>query len=362
MWGDFSNLRSFIALTNVIAIAASQATFALAICLRGLAPMVAAEPLNQHSRLGGAAAFTDASGSQTSSSAALTLGTRPQITSVSPATQTTNYLIQGQAVTLSVAASPNDVTDPLSYEWQLNGTNLVGWIGSTYIVPPAWGAEGRYSVMVTNSVGTTNAGPWWVRAALPGMVAVWGDDSLGACDRPASLTNVAAIAVGGQHCVVAGDDGSVLAWGANNAGQTTVPGGLSGVVAVAAGASHSLALTSGGAVVAWGDNTYGQTNGPSAACGKVCAISAAANQSLALGSNGLVTAWGQTYAPVPQACPTSRPSRPERPSPWPSPPVEPSWPGARTAAARPTFPPAWPTWLRLPPAVPMLWPSAATAG
>lgn len=56
--------------------------------------------------------------------------------------------------------------------------------------------------------------------------------------------------------------GTVVAWGDNIDGQTTVPSGLSNVVAIAAGGEHSLALTADGRVVAWGYNSYGQTTVP----------------------------------------------------------------------------------------------------
>jgi hypothetical protein len=153
-------------------------------------------------------------------------------------------------------------------------------------------------VVVTNLLGSITSGTWTVRMLLPGMVGVWGDDSLGACNCPASMTNAAAIAAGGQHCLAAGDNGTVLAWGANNAGQCNVPNGLSNVVAVAAGTNHSLALKSNGTVVAWGTNNYGQTTIP-AGLSNVVAIAAAANQCLALRSNGTVVAWGQTSGSPP---------------------------------------------------------------
>ena len=47
-------------------------------------------------------------------------------------------------------------------------------------------------------------------------------------------------------------NGTIVAWGYNNYGQTNVPAGLSNVVAIAAGGDHSLALKSDGTVVAWG--------------------------------------------------------------------------------------------------------------
>ena len=76
-------------------------------------------------------------------------------------------------------------------------------------------------------------------------------------------------------------DGTVVAWGAGatgtgsipHYGQALVPIGLSNVVAVAAGGNHSVALQSDGTVVAWGDNTYGQTNTP-ASLSNVVAIAA----------------------------------------------------------------------------------------
>jgi hypothetical protein len=156
----------------------------------------------------------------------------------------------------------------------------------------------QFSVVVSNSLGTTSAGPWTIRMLLPGMVAVWGDDSLGACERPASLTNAAVVAAGGQHCLAARDDGSVLAWGGNGSGQTNVPAGLTNAIAVAAGTNHSLALKADGTVLAWGTNNYGQTTVPTGLNG-VAAIAAAANQSLALRTNGAVVAWGQTNGPTP---------------------------------------------------------------
>src|SRR5207249_4561423 len=56
--------------------------------------------------------------------------------------------------------------------------------------------------------------------------------------------------------------------------------GLSNVVAIAAGGDHSLALKSDGSVVAWGSNTYGESTVPD--LGPVIAISAGFNDSAAL--------------------------------------------------------------------------------
>jgi hypothetical protein len=83
---------------------------------------------------------------------------------------------------------------------------------------------------------------------------------------PANLTNVTAIAVGGEysgdHDLALKSDGTVVAWGSNKTGQSNEPAGLTNVIAVSAGANHSLALERDGTVVAWGDNSAGQCNVP----------------------------------------------------------------------------------------------------
>jgi alpha-tubulin suppressor-like RCC1 family protein len=132
------------------------------------------------------------------------------------------------------------------------------------------------------------------------------------------LTNVVAVAAGSAHSLALKMDGTVRAWGINTACQlgnsaynTTVVGvpvvevsGLTNVVAVAGGGNHSLALKSDGTVWAWGANDYGQLgNGtvsechhsPSQVSGltNVVAVSAGGNHSLALKSDGTVWAWGR---------------------------------------------------------------------
>jgi hypothetical protein len=56
------------------------------------------------------------------------------------------------------------------------------------------------------------------------------------------LTNVIAIAAGGDHTVALKSDGTVVAWGRNNYGQTNIPAELKGVTAIAAGSGHTVAL------------------------------------------------------------------------------------------------------------------------
>lgn len=125
-----------------------------------------------------------------------------------------------------------------------------------------------------------------------GTVAVWGNSSWGQTTIPANLTNVAAIAAGGTHCLALLSNGIVRAWGDVGTPATiNVPANLSNVVSIAAAYKHSLALRSDGTVVAWGRNSEGQTNVPGG-LDDVRSIAAGNRFSIAVRSNGTVVAWG----------------------------------------------------------------------
>ena len=80
-------------------------------------------------------------------------GQPPAITSQSPNQTITN----GASVTFSVSASG---TPPLSYQWQLNGTNLPGAVSSNLTLTGVTFAQaGFYAVAVTNAVGSTISDP-----------------------------------------------------------------------------------------------------------------------------------------------------------------------------------------------------------
>jgi secreted trypsin-like serine protease len=83
-----------------------------------------------------------------------------------------------------------------------------------------------------------------------GTVVAWGDNECGQTNVPSGLTNVVAIAGGGDHSLALKADGAVVAWGAGttnsgsepNVGQSIVPAGLTNVVAIGGGNDCSLAL------------------------------------------------------------------------------------------------------------------------
>ncbi len=156
-------------------------------------------------------------------------------------------------------------------------------------------------------------------------VAAWGYNSSGQLGNGtttinrvpgavAGLSEVTAIAAGGEHSLALLANGTVKAWGANREGQlgngtTTsskvpvVVTGLSNVVAISAGREHSTALLANGTVMAWGCNEEGQlgikTKGPKSTTpvavkglSGVTAIASGGDFNLARLGNGTVMAWG----------------------------------------------------------------------
>lgn len=105
------------------------------------------------------------------------------------------------------------------------------------------------------------------------------------------LTNVMRIAAGHQHSVALKSDGTVVAWGNGTYGQTNVPSGLSNVVAIALGGNESanqvLAVKADGKMVAWGGRNA-QTNIPPSLTNVVVAAVGSAHSLALIGERPLV--------------------------------------------------------------------------
>jgi alpha-tubulin suppressor-like RCC1 family protein len=132
------------------------------------------------------------------------------------------------------------------------------------------------------------------------------------------LSNVVALAGGGEHSLALLGDATMMGWGANREGQlgnnsttsSRVPVAIvnfltiGGVTAIAAGGEFSLALLTNGTVLAWGANEEGQlgngkttratTPGPVKSLSNVTAIAAGGEFALARLSNGTVMSWGSS--------------------------------------------------------------------
>jgi alpha-tubulin suppressor-like RCC1 family protein len=288
---------------------------------------------------------TDAA-SITSSVATFTLVLPPQIVSTTPSASGPTWI--NYPTILSVAASAAGLSEyPLSYGWQLNGTNL-GDNSANYTIqwylPYTPTNDGTFSVAITNVAGSTNT-TWTEFEALPGMVEAWGSDNSGECNRPVTLTNATGIAAGEYQSVVVTYSGTIAQWGqywngtnyysVTNSSVATLPPTSSNLVAVAAGIDHAIGLTTSntvvtwgltnsdanyvptnlyltnisaigcgwafnvalrtnGTVIAWGNDLFNQTNVP-AGLSNVVAIAAGAQHTLALLSNGTVQAWGDGF-------------------------------------------------------------------
>ncbi len=221
--------------------------------------------------------------------------------------------------------------------WGIGGTGVVDKAPLRDVRALAAGGGG-YSLVLKSDASVTD---WSGGSSLPG-----------------GLTNIAAIAVGGEHCLALRKNGNVVAWGKNTYGQTNGIGSWSNIIAIAAGAYHSLALQSNGTVLAvgssqpggaessvpaglsnvvdistvgwippdaqgggpshafslalksdgtvvgWGDNTYKQATAP-AGLSNVVAVAAGAFHSLALGNDGTVLGWGYNKSGQATGVPTT---------------------------------------------------------
>jgi alpha-tubulin suppressor-like RCC1 family protein len=127
------------------------------------------------------------------------------------------------------------------------------------------------------------------------------------------LTDIIAIAAGGNHAVALKNDGTVWVWGPNDHGTlgdgTTTDkytavrvSGLTGVTAVTAGYLHTVALKDDGTVWAWGLNYTGQLGdgtttdryAPVQVIGLngITSIKAKGTNTIALRNDGTVWGWG----------------------------------------------------------------------
>lgn len=186
-------------------------------------------------------------------------------------------------------------SQPLTYQWQFNGTNIPGANGPSFTVTNAQLPDaGYYRVLVSNSYENPGGALISSNASLSfsiTSVAVWGDNSAGELDIYSNLTDVLAVSAGYSHDLALLAGGTVVGWGDNEYGETQVPPNLTNAMAIAAGQEFSLALTANGTVIAWGYNALGATDVPPG-LSNILAIAAGGNSAMALRNNGIVIVWG----------------------------------------------------------------------
>jgi alpha-tubulin suppressor-like RCC1 family protein len=245
---------------------------------------------------------TTSNGSITSSVATFTLVVAPQIGSTYPTVAGTTWI--NYPILLHVApTNAGQLSYPLSFGWQFNGTNIPGESSSNYLVGATVPTnDGNYMVSISNAAGSTNV-TWNIRLALPGMLEAWGDNTYDECDRPATMTNAAAIAAGEYQSLAVTDSGTVVQWGEYNNGTNfypvtdtsvaTLAPTSSNLVTVAAGMDHAIALATSSTVLTWGI-TKSLANYVPATLTNATAIASGWYFDVALLPNGTVTAWGSS--------------------------------------------------------------------
>jgi hypothetical protein len=248
----------------------------------------------------------------------------------------TQPLSQSQVPGLNATFSATVVgTPPLLYQWQFNGTNILGATNASFTITNVQaGALGDYAVAITNvaggivsssaSLGLGNVTAWGsgyygqtsvaygatntigisagnydgLALQATGDLLTWGTNFSDRLSAPSEATNLLAVSAGGNTCLGLKQDGSVVAWGWGNLGQTNVPGGLTNVAAISCGGTHVLALRPDGTVIAWGSNQSGVTNVPPNLSNVVAIAASTFPFSLALKSDGSVVAWGSSSGGV----------------------------------------------------------------
>ncbi len=227
-----------------------------------------------------------------------------------------------------------------TYGWNINGQLGNNSTGNSDTPVQVLGAGGAGFLSGVVAISASNKRT--VALKLDGTVWAWGSNQNGQLGNGTTnqsnvpvqvvgsggagvLSDVVAIAAGGDHTVALKSDGTVWAWGGNWSGQlgdnTVVnryspvqvkgngaSGVLSGIVGVAAGYGHSVALGADGTVWEWGYNFYGQlgnnstsdrhtpvqvlgTGGVGILSG-VVAIATGSMHTVALKGDGTVWAWG----------------------------------------------------------------------
>jgi parallel beta-helix repeat protein len=245
------------------------------------------------------------------------------------------FALAGAAVNLSALANGSQ---PIAYQWHLNGTNLPGATANSLSISPLTGAStGAYTLIAANAAGRAtsavaqvnlNPGPGFVQpignhivnvgdtitlAAVVGgdgpFSYIWqyNGNKLSNTNATLTITNIQLTQAGFYRVQVNNrfaasqsqgrvsvfpDAGWVTAWGDDSGGQTNVPHGLNNAVAVAGGDFHSVVLCNDGSITAWGFDGDGQINVPISSLPYV-AIAAGAAHNLAIRADGTVAGWGR---------------------------------------------------------------------
>ena len=178
--------------------------------------------------------------------------------------------------------------DTLSYQWQLNGVDILGATNTSYAIAAVGTNDlGFYHLVASNSL----SGAVSADAQLTfGPVAAWGRNTFGECLPPPGLSSVFGVAGNSGASFALRTNGTIAAWGSGTA--TNIPAGASNIVAVSSyGTAGNYGLRSDGTVVSW--------SGIAApVLSNIVSVAAGVNFGYALRAEGTLTNWGST-GPLP---------------------------------------------------------------
>lgn len=146
----------------------------------------------------------------------------------------------------------------------------------------------RIPAGLTNVTALAAGGDFALALKPDGTVLAW--PASPGTPVPADVTNAVAVSAGTGFSVALRNNGTVSAWGWGWNDETNVPPGLTDVVALDCGTAHTIALRRDGTVVTWGFNPDGRNDLPPG-LGGVVAVSAGTHN-LALRADGTVVGWG----------------------------------------------------------------------
>jgi alpha-tubulin suppressor-like RCC1 family protein len=234
----------------------------------------------------------------------------------------------GGTVTLSATVFGASLT----YQWQLNGTNIVGATNLTLVLSNIQTTNaGAYTLAVSNATGSATSAPGIVTVApmlltaqptnivwFPGGVATigvavqsasalsyqWrrnGFDLLGATNSSLVLSNLIASNAGAYDVVIRNAIATtnsnaatlslvpIAAWGSSVA---VIPAGATNVSKIRSNRNGArAALTSDGRIIYWG-NSGGMTNGMPSDLSDIVDFAMVTFTTIGLRSNGQVVVWG----------------------------------------------------------------------
>jgi sugar lactone lactonase YvrE len=224
--------------------------------------------------------------------ASATLSVNPSSPTITTQPANSTNVIHGSAMFTGAAKG----SEPLSYQWLFNGTNIFGATNTTlFLTSLQTNNIGNYQLVANNAYGAFTSSIASL-GLVSSMIVAWGNNVNGLYSIATGITNAIGISAGYYTDLALTSDGNIVGAGQSNYGETVAPPGLSNCVAVSAGNYFSLALESNGTVVAWGEpsSVYAVTRVPSDLTNAV-SVSAGYENSLALRRNGTVAAWGESY-------------------------------------------------------------------